>query len=624
MLGRQGNGSKRRLTNIFVIIIINCFFCFSPKADSLASKIHALSTLPQHGAVTFFGEVVPKKSQQKSSLIFPPSVERAMSESKVVKIPASTLIRSKAGTISFWVRPHGGHSRSTSHTFLSLGWNHPLNSYLAISQGWWEPLGEGRLYFILSNQDYIHCSREYVLPDNSWSMITVTWHKGICKLFVNGDKIAEHKGSLENDYAVDGPLYYGSDQGSTERKGRKADAQLAALTIWQVALKEREVASLFRLFNPQEDEKRRHTSQSCSSCFRSSGGQLLESRVLFDEDILWATSKQSTDLILKKIKSAGFNVYVPCVWHGRGTYYPSDITSPDSRVAERIKAGDDPLDYLLSQAHGMGIEVHPWFTVVRREDDQYRSFYNNGTPDKAYDVHNRQFREFISQLIVDVVRRYSVDGINLDYIRSMGVCSSPTCSNDYREKYGRSLSFDIKLLKIPGKRVKTLEAWNRDSVSAIVERVSHDAKNIRPSLIISVDAHPLHRRLALEGQDALGWVKSGLVDVIFNMDYSRQVDYEKAQEVTKSLGQRGQMIMLYSLYDIIDGEIIGREPEKIVDSVVRSRTMWPSAGVAYYHYKRLTPHQSHELSGGVFAEEAVPFWKNRPAEYEQVVNLSHE
>jgi uncharacterized lipoprotein YddW (UPF0748 family) len=338
-------------------------------------------------------------------------------------------------------------------------------------------------------------------------------------------------------------------------------------------------------------------------------GKPIESRVMFDEDMHWAQSPATADAILARIKEAGFNVYVPCVWHGNGTFFPSELTAPDAKLVDVIRSGHDPLAYLVARAHSMGIEVHPWFTVMRRENNRYPEYYDEGTPASAYDVHNPAFRRFITDLMLDVVRRYDVDGINLDYIRSMGMCRSARCREDYRSRYQRSLEADLALHNVPGLTPATLLQWNGDAVTDIVRDVSQRAKILKSRLIVSVDVHMLNPALALEGQDVVQWVNSGWVDIAFQMDYRRRFDVEEAQRARALLTDSRKMILILSLFDETDRRIVPRDPQTTAEYVGQIRDLWPQTGVAFYHYVQLTDPQIATFGATVFARPATPGWR---------------
>jgi uncharacterized lipoprotein YddW (UPF0748 family) len=337
-------------------------------------------------------------------------------------------------------------------------------------------------------------------------------------------------------------------------------------------------------------------------------GKLVESRVMLDEDMHWAQSPAMADSILARIKAAGFNVYVPCVWHGNGTFFPSELTAPDPKLVDVMRSGRDPLAYLIRRAHSMGIEVHPWFTVVRRENDRYPQYYDRGTPNEAYDVHNPAFRRFIVELMLDVVRRYDVDGINMDFIRSMGMCRSDRCRNDYRIRHERSIDADLLVKSAAG--LAALQRWNTDAVTDIVREVAEKAKAMKPRLIVSVDVHMLNPSLALEGQDAANWTNSGWVDAVFQMDYRRPFDAEEAQRARALLSDPRKMLLILKLFDRSpDRRIVPREPEAVAEMVRGIRVLWPRTGVAFYHYVQLSNPQAATFGEALFSEPATPAWR---------------
>jgi uncharacterized lipoprotein YddW (UPF0748 family) len=339
-------------------------------------------------------------------------------------------------------------------------------------------------------------------------------------------------------------------------------------------------------------------------------GVLRETRVLFDEDIHWAYSSLEADRILERVKAAGFNVYIPCVWHGRGTHFPTMVTKPDAQLSKLLLSGYDPLKYLIKKAHQLGIEVHPWFTVARREWPRHPEFFNNGTPDNAYDVHNPYFREFIINLMMDVVQRYDVDGINLDYIRSMGVCTSVECKKDYQKFSGYNLSSDLFARYVAGKSRERIVAWQDSAIEDIVGRFSQEARKIKPRLIISVDGDPLPRNElpSIEGRDEVHWVEKGWIDIIFNMDYRMQIDYETIDKVRAELHDPGRIYPLYGNFDLIDGNPVSRSGEIIERFIEFSRLKWPDSGFAFYIFQMMNDDQVEALKNGVFSETAKPLW----------------
>ena len=217
-------------------------------------------------------------------------------------------------------------------------------------------------------------------------------------------------------------------------------------------------------------------------------------RIIFEEDVRSWTSKEATDELLNRIRIAGFNVFSPIVWHGRGTTWPSAYAEWDSWLKAYPKQDYDPLKYLIDRAHEMGIEIHPWFTLTLREEDFLPQFAPSGTPDHAFDVHMPEFRRLMANLIAEVVSRYDVDGINLDYVRAIGLCTSDFCQADYRRRFDRNLLLDTAQFKLTFGRVPSLVEYQESDVAALVQEISQRVRAIKPNIVISADVIPLYRQ----------------------------------------------------------------------------------------------------------------------------------
>lgn len=535
-------------------------------------------------------------------------------------LPLEDAISAREGTITFWVRPQWANDDRRSHVLLTARWNDGKQGYLAISYGWWEPLGINRLYFIVNNQQSLHCSSPHRFLRGTWVMVTARWtsgKNGDCALYVNDVKVAGHSAPLNGRDETSHELYIGSDDGATDRRQRIADFQLDRLRIYRTALSERAIRSMY-----QSAEALRYTAgrkdwawmgdtlKLPASERRAEDGTLLESRVIFDEDLHWAYSKESADKILSRVKAAGFNVYVPCVWHGRGTHYPSPVTKPDERLQAAIDGGYDPLAYLIEKAHELGIEIHPWFTVMRREWDKHPEYYPDGTPEGAYDVHSQEFRDFIVKLMLDVAERYEVDGINLDYIRAMGICTSTPCKDNYKKNTGNDLQADYYLRFVAGTARNRIEAWQDEAVTDIVTRVANGARKIRPTIVISVDGHPKAKNEVrpLEGRDEMAWANTGLVDVIFAMDYRKRFDEAALDVVYADLADPRKLYPLLGNYDRIDNKAVPRSGDLINKYVEYVRQKWPENGSAFYIFNMLSDDQTDVLQKRSYAIQAKPNW----------------
>lgn len=345
----------------------------------------------------------------------------------------------------------------------------------------------------------------------------------------------------------------------------------------------------------------------------SSGVSLFESRAIFDEGLAWIT-KDSAEKLLTRIKKAGFNVFVPCVWHGRGTIWPSDLAPWDTRKV-RIP-GFDPLENLIKLAEKYEIEIHPWFTVSLRQRDflpQLEFFeqrFKEGTSRQAFNIHSERFREFISSLIVEVATRYPVQGINLDYVRSGGMCKTNSCIEDYKRHSGRNLVKDWSLKNLPGVDLNALAAWQEAAVRDIISRISIGARKTRKNLVMSVDAVPGSSDTKLQGQDSMKWADEGLVDVVYSMDYQASPDFEKIRNFQSKMKRPEALVMLCGNYDR-DGsgkKVIPRDALRAAEILLEARSISRGNGVGLYLYNMLSEEQIDLFQKTVFKAPAKPRW----------------
>ena len=135
-----------------------------------------------------------------------------------------------------------------------------------------------------------------------------------------------------------------------------------------------------------------------------------------------------------------------------------------------------------------------------------------------------QVQDHTLAVIIDLVRRYEVDGIHLDRVRYAN----------------RNYSFDPRSNAAAGSE-KTPERnqWQRDRITDLVRRIKTEVSAIRPGLWITAAVWPYYLDKwgwgLSEGyhdyyQDSKGWLTSGVVDAIAPMLYTGvSDDFERWQ-----------------------------------------------------------------------------------------------
>lgn len=328
------------------------------------------------------------------------------------------------------------------------------------------------------------------------------------------------------------------------------------------------------------------------------GGPMAGKRAILDETFQFWTTREAADRTLSRIKEAGFNVYIPVVWYGAGTTWPSRLAPWDPALPAQATTGFDPLRYVIEKAHALGIEVHPWFTVVLRRSDLRPEFALQGVLEGGrlgiFDIHNPRFRTWITDLIVEVVSNYEVDGVNLDYIRAMGMCRTTTCGAEYHARYQRDLEKDALLFRVAPRMVPSLIEYQESAVTELVRKIAGAVRAVKPRVVISADAYP-DLTDYLNGQNGVEWVNRGYIDVLFRMDYDKSINGIGTEAVRSRLNNPDRLTVIAGNYDLVQEGALPRSGRWLVDTLHGIASRWPQSGVALYLYNQLSDEQVEAL-----------------------------
>jgi len=549
-----------------------------------------------------------------------------LGEGQSVSLDPAGNMDMSAGTAMFWFKPDWQSPPVASHALMSMRLDGDPPGYFILTHGWWETSGgAGRTYFVYDNQAFMHTSNSY-LPTlgarlNDWHHFAIAWEQGMpgrCAIYVDGERVSRTMKNCETVRRPAGRLLIGSGE-AADPGPRWAEGLLDELVILDRALGDSEVAAAFRAQESRWEEIQAQkwawltdTLAGPDPTFeRNNQGHIMESRALLDEGLPWA-NPENIPTIVDKIKRAGFNVYIPCVWHGRGARYPHETEAMEGGLGEAYAAMDvDPFAELVRQCHDAGIEVHPWFCVVKREQGQHPEFVEETTPGNFFDAHRPEFRDFIVGLMTDFVRRYGVDGINLDYIRTGGLCKGPLCRAEYLARFGTDLEEDAKTRTQDGGPNPNIVQWQDEAIGDIVRRVAEEGRTVNPKLVVSIDGHvhgPAEHPDA-HGRNEMPWVDAGWVDVVYNMDYGEHLGFGHVDAVRAAVSRPAAIVDLPGNYQRTDtGKVEPRAGRLVADHISYCQRRWPGNGVALYLYSMLSEEQIEALRAGPFREDAVPHW----------------
>jgi uncharacterized lipoprotein YddW (UPF0748 family) len=240
---------------------------------------------------------------------------------------------------------------------------------------------------------------------------------------------------------------------------------------------------------------------------------------------------------LDRYAGAGINTLIMLVKDTSGrVYYASEIGVP---------APDWDWDFFavfLDEAKKRGMEVQPWFCVFPetailgqvRQHPEWLIRSPRGEMVGAVNPALPAVRDYERSLMLEVVRKYDVGWIHLDYIRYPCEPTEPFFGFDaetlrlFKEDTGIDMAA-LKARDTGNPAWNVWLRWNRGRVTLFVrelrDALKATGKKVRISAAVFPDA--LNASVAI-GQDWAAWAAGGLVDMINPMLYTNDTKLYEA------------------------------------------------------------------------------------------------
>jgi len=235
------------------------------------------------------------------------------------------------------------------------------------------------------------------------------------------------------------------------------------------------------------------------------------------------------DRSAKLLADNGFNMILPNMLWGGLAHYASDVL-PRS---DTFKKYGDQIEQCCAAAKRHGLEVHVWkvnfnlCTASKEFIDRMRregrtQVTVKGEPSDWLCPSHAANRKLELDSMLEVARKYPVDGLHFDYIRYPWheFCYCDGC----RKRFEADSKRPVKNWPedcFSGARKQEYIDWRCQQITALVEAVSHEARTIRPGMKISAavfGSYPDCRRSV--AQDWPAWIKAGYLDFVCPMDYT--------------------------------------------------------------------------------------------------------
>lgn len=228
------------------------------------------------------------------------------------------------------------------------------------------------------------------------------------------------------------------------------------------------------------------------------------------------------------------NTLYPSVWNGGRTLYPSPIAERaigDSQLWHRLPQLD-PLSGLVKQAHRQQLRLIPWFeyglmippqSAIAIAHPDWLSATRDG---QQQDETNQQawlnpahpaVQKFLTDLIVDVAKRYAIDGIQLDDHFGLPIAfgyDAYTVERYQAEHSGQAPPADPT--------DPDWMAWRSSQITQLMTKIAQSVRAARPNAIVSLSPNLPDFAYQNYLQDWSRWVDLGLLDEVVVQVYRSQ------------------------------------------------------------------------------------------------------
>jgi uncharacterized lipoprotein YddW (UPF0748 family) len=209
---------------------------------------------------------------------------------------------------------------------------------------------------------------------------------------------------------------------------------------------------------------------------------------------------------LDQMKRFGANAIIMQIRPAADAFYPSTI-EPWSRYLTGKQGVPpepfyDPLQFMVTEAHKRNMEFHAWFNPFRVLVDSRK---NPNPPSHVSRLHPEwmvsyagksqlnpgipEAREYVSDVIMDVVKRYDIDAVHLD---------------DYFYPYkvaGVAFNDGAAYLKYNPGKIANKDDWRRNNVSVFIQNLNSRIKVQKPYVKLGISPFGVWRNTS---QDTAG------------------------------------------------------------------------------------------------------------------------
>ncbi len=342
--------------------------------------------------------------------------------------------------------------------------------------------------------------------------------------------------------------------------------------------------------------------------------------ILLDADSIPRTVPEIKTLVAQ-LAAARFNMLLPEVIRRGYAIYPTRMLDRDPEFT----TAPDVLAELVKEAHRHGMEVHPWIWTLRvRSYDDKNDFGNPvisrlpGLAARSENTSKPRFlspaapgaREFVLRTVSDLIDRYDVDGLFLDYIRYDEETPDDWMSTtNYRlEKLGANVPWG-EIDK------RDYQLWREDKVNRVVADIAALLRAKPRTLALSAATfrgESYARKTKL--QNWRHWADNAWLSYTTSMLYS-----DDAKDVVGWITQETDAGKRPNLFYPILGIHRMDDPSRALLDQLRAVRQQGQPGILIFALGHLPKALLADLARGPFRQPAVPPHRNPLGAAKQVL-----
>jgi uncharacterized lipoprotein YddW (UPF0748 family) len=243
---------------------------------------------------------------------------------------------------------------------------------------------------------------------------------------------------------------------------------------------------------------------------------------------------------LDQMQALGCNAVIVQIRPAADAFYPSAV-EPWSRYLTGKQGTPpapyyDPLQFMIGEAHKRNMEFHAWFNPFRalvdsRKNPNPSSHVTRQHPDWVVSYGGKSYlnpgipaaREYVTEIIADVVKRYDIDAVHLDdYFYPYRIAGVP---------FGDAASF----AKYNPAGIEDRDDWRRNNVSVFIQNLNVRIKALKPYVKLGISPFGVWRNQSKdpEGSPTRGgqtnyddlfadvrlWMEKGWIDYLLPQLY---------------------------------------------------------------------------------------------------------